>query len=73
MHLAVLQDAWHAHPSRAHQHIAFVQGVAHVWEECHVPLNACVMRSWNRKKGVLDSMVLVTTDQQLTGLWIVRH
>jgi hypothetical protein len=71
--LAVLQDAWHAHPSRAHQHIAFVQGVAHVWEECHVPLNACVIRYWNRKKEVLDYIVLVTTDQQLTGPWIVRH
>jgi hypothetical protein len=46
--LAILQDAWHAHPSRAHQHIACVQGVAHVWEEWHVPLNACGMRDWHR-------------------------
>jgi hypothetical protein len=71
--LAVLQDAWHSHPSRAHQHIAFVQSVAHMWEECHVPLNACVIRYWNRKKDILDYIVLVTTDQQLTGPWIVRH
>src|SRR6266481_5959867 len=71
--LAVLQDAWHPHPSRAHQHIAFVKGVAHVWDACHVPLNACVIRYWNRKKNVLDYMVLVTTDQRLTGPWIVRH
>jgi hypothetical protein len=71
--LAVLQDAWHPHPSRAHQHIAFVQGVAHVWDACHVPLNACVIRYWNRKKDGLDYIVLVTTDQRLTGPWIVRH
>jgi hypothetical protein len=71
--LALLQDVWHSHPSRARQHIAFVPGVAHVWEECHVPLNACVIRYWNRKKDVLDYIVLVTTDQQLTGPWIVRH
>src|SRR5215468_7362078 len=73
LQLAVLQDVWHPHPSRAHQHIAFVQGVAHVWDECHVPLNACVIRYWNRKKNVLDYIVLVTTDQRLTGPWIVRH
>ncbi len=71
--LAVLHDAWQPHPSRAHQHIAFVKGVEHVWDACHVPLNACVIRYWNRKKDILDHMVLVTTDQRLTGPWIVRH
>jgi len=38
-----------------------------------VPLNACVIRYWNRKKKALDSIVLVTTDQRLNGAWIVRH
>ena len=69
----MLQDAWQPHPSRAHQHIACVKGVEHVWDACHVPLHACVMRSWNRQKAILDPMVLVTTDQRLTGPWIVRH
>jgi hypothetical protein len=71
--LAELQDAWQPHPSRDHQHIAFVKGVEHLWEECAVPLNACVIRYWNRKKTALDHIVLVTTDQQLNGPWIVRH
>jgi len=71
--LAKLQETWQPHPSRDHQHIAFVQGVEHLWEECQVPLNACVIRYWNRKKQALDSMVLVTTDQRLKGPWIVRH
>ena len=71
--LAELQDAWQPHPSRAHQHIAFVQGVEHLWEECAVPLNACVIRYWNRKKNAVDSIVLVTTDQHRNGPWIVRH
>ena len=71
--LAVLHDAWQPHPSRAHQHIAFVKGVEHLWDACHVPLNACVIRYGNRKKDILDPMVLVTTDQRLTGPWIVRH
>jgi len=71
--LAALQDAWQPHPTRDHQHIAFVQGVDHLWEECKVPLNACVIRYWNRKKDALDPIVLVTTDQRLTGPWIVRH
>lgn len=71
--LAELQDAWQPHPSRDHQHIAFVQGVEHLWEACQVPLNACVIRYWNRKKNALDYIVLVTTDQRLNGPWIVRH
>jgi hypothetical protein len=71
--LAVLHDAWHLHPSRPHQHIAFVKGVDHVWDACQVPLKAGVIRYWNRQKDVLDYSVVVTTDQQLTGPWIVRH
>jgi hypothetical protein len=71
--LAELQDAWHPHPSRKHQHIAFVKGVDHLWAACQVPLNACVIRYWNRKKNALDHIVLVTTDQNLDGAWIVRH
>src|SRR3989441_8694326 len=71
--LAELQSAWQPHPSRDSQHIAFVKGVDHVWDACQVPLNACVIRYWNRKKGALDYIVLVTTDQRLTGPWIVRH
>jgi hypothetical protein len=71
--LADLQEKWQPHPSRDHQHIAFVQGVEHLWEACQVPLNACVIRYWNRKKNTWDYIVLVTTDQRLTGPWIVRH
>src|SRR6266852_1793555 len=71
--LAELQDTWQPHPSRDHQHIAFVKGVDHLWAECRVPLNACVIRYWNRKKAAVDHIVLVTTDQGLSGSWIVRH
>jgi len=71
--LAELQDAWQPHPSRDHQHIAFVTGVDHLWAECRVPLNACVIRYWNRKKAAVDHIVLVTTEQGLSGPWIVRH
>jgi hypothetical protein len=51
--LADLQDTGQPHPSREQQHIAFVSGVEHLWEACQVPLNACVMRYWNRKKAAL--------------------
>ena len=61
------------HPSRAEQHIAWVRGVEHMWPECHVPLNACVIRFWNKKKKRTDHIVLVTTDQELSASWIVRH
>ena len=49
-------------PHEDQQHIAFVQGVEHMWNECKVPLNACVIRYWNRKKNALDHIVLVTTN-----------
>ena len=73
MQWAQLQDAWQPHAARDHQHIAVVKGVDHLWAECHVPLNACVMRYGNRKKAAMDHRVLVTTDQSLSGPWMVRH
>jgi len=71
--LAELADKWDAHPSRAEQTIAWVRGVEHMWPECHVPLNACVIRFWHKKKRRLDHIVLVTTDLELSASWIVRH
>ena len=71
--LAEMADQWEAHPSRADQTIAFVRGVDHMWSECDVPLNACVIRFWNKKKKRTDYIVLVTTDQKLNAPWIVRH
>ena len=69
---AELHEAWQPPPARAHQHIAFVQGVAHLWQECAVPRHAGVMRYGNGKKNALDPSVLVTTDQHLNGPWMVR-
>src|SRR6266404_8548515 len=71
--LANLADQWAAHPSRADQRIAFVRGVEHMWSECEVPLNACVIRFWNKKKKRTDHIVLVTTDLELNASWMVRH
>ena len=73
MQLAEMEGKWAVHPSRAEQHIAWVRGVEHMWPECHVPLNACVIRFWNKKEKRTDHMVLVTTDQELSASWIVRH
>jgi hypothetical protein len=71
--LAEMAAKWEAHPSRADQRIAWVHGVEHMWAECEVPLNACVMRFWNKKKKGIDHIVLVTTDLSLSAAWIVRH
>src|SRR5215472_12285600 len=71
--LAAMANRWDAHPSRAEQRIAWVRGVEHMWPECQVPLNACVIRFWNTKKKRTDHIVLVTTDQELNASWIVRH
>jgi len=71
--LAVMADKWEAHPSRATQRIALVCGVEHMWSECAVPLNACVIQFWNKRKKQTDHIVLVTTDRQLNASWIVRH
>ncbi len=38
---------WDGHPARW-QEIAFAEGGEHVWDECQVPLNACVIRDWNK-------------------------
>ncbi len=71
--LAEMADKWEAHPSRAEQRIAWCA----VWSICGqsvtCPLNACVIRFWNKKKKRTDHIVLVTTDLELSASWIVRH
>src|SRR2546425_9792509 len=62
-----------AQPSRADQRMAVGRGVEHLWAECAVPLNACVIRFWNTKKKRTDPIVLVTTDLERNAPWIVRH
>jgi hypothetical protein len=71
--LAEMTGQWAAHPSRAEQQIAFVRGVEHVWDECRVPLNACVIRFFNEKKKKIDYIVLTSTDVGLSAKWMVRH
>ena len=71
--LAEMADQWQAPPSRAEQIIALVRGVEHMWTECTVPLNACVIRFWNKKKKRTEHLVLVTTDLNLSAPWLVRH
>ena len=71
--LAEMAGTWQRHPSRATQQLAFVPGVQHVWENCRVPVNACVIRYWHAKKHRHNYIVLVTTDQKLTATWIVKH
>ncbi|MCA1617652.1 MAG: transposase, partial [Acidobacteria bacterium] len=71
--IAEMEQQWQAHPSRPAQQIALVRSVDPVWDECDVPLNACVIRFYNRRKHATDYIVLVTTDMKLTAEWIVRH
>lgn len=73
MQLAEMAKQWVAHPSRADQHLAFVRGVEPRWNECEVPLNACVMRFWNKKKHRIDHIVLVTSDLERSASWSIRH
>jgi hypothetical protein len=61
------------HPARAGQTLALGRGVEPRWTECAVPLHACVMRFWHKKKKCTDPLVLLTTDLQLRAPWIVRH
>jgi hypothetical protein len=71
--LADLADKWAAHPSRAAQTIALGRGVEPLWSECGAPLNAWVLRFWNKKKKCRDHIVLVTTDMALSAPGSVRH
>ncbi len=71
--LAEMAENWQPHPSRSAQQITLVPGVEHVWDSCRVTLNACVIRFWHTKKNRYAYIVLVTTDQELTATWIVKH
>lgn len=71
--LAEMAGKWQSHPTRPDQQIAFVAGVDHIWDECEVALNACVIRFFNEKKRAIDYIVLVTTDLGLNAKWIVKH
>ena len=71
--LAEMATQWQPHPSRADQTMALVRGVEHMWPACAVPLNAWVMRFWNKKKKCKDHIGLITTDLTLSASWIVRH
>jgi hypothetical protein len=71
--LAEMADKWQPHPPRADQTSAVVRGVEHMWTECEVPLNACVIRFWNKRKKCTDHIVLITTDPKLSAPWLVRH
>lgn len=71
--LAKLGNAWQSHPRRENQQIAFVSGVEHLWDDCQVALNACVIRYFNEKKKEVDYLVLVTTDLSLKAKWMVKH
>jgi hypothetical protein len=73
MQLAEMAGTWQPHPSRPGQTIALVRGVEHMWAECEAPLNACVIRYWNKKQKCTDHIVWVTTDLKLNASWIVRH
>jgi hypothetical protein len=70
--LAEMAGQWEPHPSRDEQEISFVQGVEYLWDKCDVPLNTCVIRFFNWRKGAQDYIVLVTTDLNLSAAWIVR-
>jgi Transposase DDE domain len=74
--LAVLQaerqpHRWKAHPTRPKQEIQPVAGIASVWEECGVPLNACVVREWQAEKGEYDYFVFATTNEQRSAKGIL--
>ena len=71
--LAQIAGQWEPHPTRPDQHLAWVPSVAHVWDECGVELNACVIRFYNKKKQALDYIVLVTTDRSLRAAWMIKH
>lgn len=71
--LATRAKEWRPHPTRLDQAVALVNRVDHVWDRCEVPLNACVIRFWNRRQKKQDHIVLATTDLGLNAAWIVRH
>jgi len=71
--LAQMGGEWQQDRTRENQQIARVEAIEHVWDECLVELNSCVIRFYNKQKRELDYIVLATTDLSLSASWIVKH
>jgi hypothetical protein len=74
--LAVLQaerqpQRWQPHPTRPKQEIQPVSAIESVWEECQVPLHACVVREWQAQKGEYDYWVFATTNAERSAKGIL--
>lgn len=63
--------AWRPHPLRKNEQIQMVRNVALLWEECTVPLNACVIRRQNTDRK-WEYWVLVTTRLDLPATYIAK-
>jgi hypothetical protein len=71
--LAEMADPGPPHPPRAAQTSALGRGVEPRWAEWEVPLNAWVIRCWQKKQKCTDHMGLISTDLKRSAPWIVRH
>lgn len=68
---------WQRHPTRARQEIQRVEDIGGPWEECQVPLNACVVREHapSHPEAAADGYrywVFATTNQQRSAKGIIR-
>jgi hypothetical protein len=64
-------DDWQPHPSVDEEQVQLVEDVGHLWEECSVPLNACVIRRAD-EHGQFQHWVIVTTRLHLSAPYIAK-
>jgi len=63
---------WEPHPTRQRQEIQAAKEIGGPWEECAVPLNACVVREWQNKEGKYRYWVFASTELERSGRGIIR-
>jgi len=62
---------WQPHPNVIEEQVQLVEDVGHLWEECSVPLNACVIRRAD-EHGEFQHWVIVTTRLDLSAQYIAK-
>lgn len=62
---ANMTNKWEPHPIRPDQQIHLVEDVAHIWKECQVKLNGCVVRWKKEGKEEYEYRTFCTTNPHL--------
>jgi hypothetical protein len=63
---------WREHPTRKHQQIQLVGGLSGMWAELGVPMNVCVVRDTDPKRGEIEYFCFASTDLSLSAKQLIE-